>query len=379
MLTADQIVAIAQRKWPDVLRAEVVGQENLFPLHVRFGRPSTTGDIGQISVATNALATQARGWRIEWEDVDTRKWGRQRWPSRVVFDSIEDVASALGRSTELEQVRSAVRDARQKVPALESWLRSNAHRIAEHLPYWEHLIAVCAYFDEQPRPNCYARQIHAAPDTKFIEQREPILRELLDATLGERANCAADVFAERFHLRVDAPQVRFRFLDDTLRIQTGWPVNDCSVSLPAFASLTWRVPRVLIVENRTVFLCVPQIDSAIVIWGAGKAAAMLESCAWLRNADVRYWGDCDEAGYGILSALRRQFPHVRSVLMDNDAWTRWKRFAVPGKRDPSAARAHLDARERAALEEVIAGPWMLEQERIPPAEADVFLIHGFET
>lgn len=207
MLTADQIVAIAQRKWPDVLRAEVVGQENLFPLHVRFGRPSTTGDTGQISVATNALATQARGWRIEWEDVDTRKWGRQRWPSRVVFDSIEDVASALGRSTELEQVRSAVRDARQKVPALESWLRSNAHRIAEHLPYWEHLIAVCAYFDEQPRPNCYARQIHAAPDTKFIEQREPILRELLDATLGERANCAADVFAERFHLRVDAPQV----------------------------------------------------------------------------------------------------------------------------------------------------------------------------
>jgi hypothetical protein len=34
------------------------------------------------------------------------------------------------------------------------------------------------------------------------------------------------------------------------------------------------------------------------------------------DALVVYWGDCDEAGHGILSGLRSVFPQVRSVLMD---------------------------------------------------------------
>jgi hypothetical protein len=37
---------------------------------------------------------------------------------------------------------------------------------------------------------------------------------------------------------------------------------------------------------------------------------------------VVYWGDCDEAGYGILSGLRSVFPHARSVLMDESSWLR---------------------------------------------------------
>jgi hypothetical protein len=86
----------------------------------------------------------------------------------------------------------------------------------------------------------------------------------------------------------------------------------------------------------------------------------------MHAAEIVYWGDCDEAGYGILSSLRACFPQVRSLLMDEAAWSRWKPLAVPGKRDPTARHTHLTVAERAALEAVLAGPWMLEQERIPP-------------
>jgi hypothetical protein len=96
------------------------------------------------------------------------------------------------------------------------------------------------------------------------------------------------------------------------------------------------------------------------------------------TSDILYWGDCDEAGYGILSSLRSRFPHVKSVMMNQNAFSQWKHLAVPGRRDPSVSHAHLTPAERTALEAVLAGSWMLEQERIPPAEAERAIMAAFE-
>jgi hypothetical protein len=229
-------------------------------------------------------------------------------------------------------------------------------------------VAVCAWFDAHPRPQCYARQVPLPVGTKFIEEHTGILRELLDVVLGDRVNAAGTTFCERFHLLVEPPQVRFRFLDPALRARVGWRVADCAVPAPAFADLVWSIPRVLVVENRDVFLCLPEVPDTLAIFGAGKAASLLPACQWLHVADIVYWGDCDDAGYGILSSLRGHFPQVRSLLMDDRAWARWKHLAVPGKRDPMARHTHLTVAERAALEAALAGPWMLEQERIPPPD-----------
>jgi hypothetical protein len=206
--------------------------------------------------------------------------------------------------------------------------------------------------------------------TKFIEEHSGILRELLDVVLGDRVNVSGSTFEERFHLLAEPPQVRFRFLDPKLREHTRWPVMDCSISAADLASLSWKIPRVLIVENRVVFLCLPQISDTLAILGNGKAASLLPACSWMRCSDIVYWGDCDEAGYGILSSIRAQLPAVRSVLMDDRTWAQWNRFAVAGKRDPTAPHRHLTTHELAALNAVRAGPWMLEQERIPLSEAE---------
>jgi hypothetical protein len=37
---------------------------------------------------------------------------------------------------------------------------------------------------------------------------------------------------------------------------------------------------------------------------------------WLRRCTVHYWGDIDTHGFAILDQLRRNFPHVNSLLMD---------------------------------------------------------------
>ena len=161
-----------------------------------------------------------------------------------------------------------------------------------------------------------------------------------------------------------------RFLDRALRERTGWPVMDATILAEEFAALKWSIPRVLIVENKAVFLCLPEIPDTLAILGSGKAVSLCHACGWMDGSEIVYWGDCDEAGYGILSLLRSRFPHARTVLMDLQSWERWKRFAVPGKRDPGARCDHLTASEAEALDAILAGPWMLEQERIPPDAAE---------
>jgi hypothetical protein len=47
------------------------------------------------------------------------------------------------------------------------------------------------------------------------------------------------------------------------------------------------------------------------------------------------------------------------------------------QRDGSARHAHLTDVEREALNAVVAGPWMLEQERIPPSEAEGAVLTAF--
>jgi hypothetical protein len=373
MLTPEEILSVAARKWPSVLRAEARG-ESLFPLRIPFGRPLPTTDFDVLRKDIELLSATPPCWQITWEELDTRKWGKQRLPVRLEFASIEELAQALGCSDELQSFRAALLAARTKCPALELWLRDCAHHIIQHLGEWDRLVAVCSYFDVNPRPRCYMRQLPVPVDTKFVEENAGILRELLDVVVGDAVDPTAATFAERFNLLVDPPRVRFRFLDETLREAAGWPVLDCSIPASDFARLQWSIPRVLVVENRDIFLSLPVNAGTLAVFGSGKALSVLKPCRWMEHAQVVYWGDCDEAGYGILSGLRSAFPHVRSVLMDECSWHRWKHLASPGRRDPSVRHDYLTDTEGAALRLVLAGPWMLEQEKIPWTEAETAIL-----
>jgi len=376
MRRPQEILEVARSRWPTVLRAEAAG-DDLFPLVIPFGRPPTTSDFGAIRADLTSLAAADYRWQIDWEDIDTRKWGNQRWPRRVCFDSVENLAHALQFTEQLRLFREALSFARSACPKLEPWLQTKAHKILELLPEWKDLVCVCAFFDANPFPGCFARQLPIPVGTKFVEEHTGILGELLTVVLGDRANTKGLCFEERFHLRLESAQVRIRFLDAGLRARLHWPVMDCSVSAEDLASIPWKIPRALIVENKAVFLCLPDVQDTLAILGSGKAASLLHPCAWLRDSDVVYWGDCDEAGFGIHSSMRAKFPGVRSILMDRETWKRCNRFAVSGKMDAGARYDHLTAEETEVLAAVMAGSWMLEQERIPLQDAEKAIREAF--
>src|SRR5712671_2537036 len=121
MLTPSQILEVALRKWPAALRAEATG-ESLFPLRIPIGRPRPTADFAMLRREIELLAAANQKWRIAWEEIETRKWGRQRWPARLDFESIENLAETLNRTNELRLFRAALQEAREECPPLEPWL-----------------------------------------------------------------------------------------------------------------------------------------------------------------------------------------------------------------------------------------------------------------
>ncbi len=179
-------------------------------------------------------------WRIDWEDIATRKWGRQRWPARLEFESIENLAETLNRTNELRLFRAALQEARERCPPLEPWLRDRAHHIVDYLEDWSGLLAVCAYFVTHPRPCCYPRQIPLPAGTKFIEERSGILREMLDVVVGDYVDVSAPTFAGRFHLLLEpVTSPTWRVFNFALMIFK----SRCPLAIRLFATLNGRTPH----------------------------------------------------------------------------------------------------------------------------------------
>src|SRR5438477_1293911 len=191
MLGPNDIQQLCERKYPAFLRSIVTG-EQFFPMPIRFGRPSTAEDWEKLRSEVAALANGQLGYRIEWTETNTRRWGRQRLPDRVWFENEAEFLQAVRRINEVERLRSNLALARKEFAALESWFPANTSRLVEFGAVWPDLMKVCRYFLANPRPALYARELPINVDTKFIDRHQSVLRSLLDVILPEEARTNAE-------------------------------------------------------------------------------------------------------------------------------------------------------------------------------------------
>lgn len=364
MLSQDDIRQLCERKYRAFLRS-VITDEAFFPLDVRFGRPSPTADWDILVREIKALSDGPPRYTIDWEEVNTRRWGRQRLPVRVWFPDESAYLATLGKEVEVAAFRRDVAMIRGGCPALEGWLPDNVLRVIDHAGFWPALLTVCRFFLDNPRPNRYARELPIPVDTKFLERKQVILRSLLDAILSESAREPVDHFETRFGLRFDEPQIRMRFLDQALQQRFTVPVNDLAVPLSQVQQLSWADLDLLIVENKMTFLTLPNRTRALGIWGAGGAAELLTSVRWCAPCAILYWGDLDVHGFHILSRLRRAFPQVRSVMMDELTLREFRSLAVVAKPSRSRSCEFLTDEELRVYEQLEAENLLIEQEKLP--------------
>ncbi len=369
MLNPHDIRELCLRKYPDFLNSLITG-DTVFPLAVRFGKPSLSKmDFASLNQEIQVLDESSLGYRIEWREINNRRWGRQRIPERVWIENEEDFLQVAGKHREVQCFKQNVALARTQCPKIIPWISTRAIKVVDHAADWPDLLNVCCYFLDHPQPCLYIRELPVPVHTKFIENHEGILAELLGFLLPPESQTNAQRFEERFGLLFDEPLIRLRILDKALNRELGIPLIDVSMPLREFQSLEWGAIQIVITENKMNFLTLPEIPRCVGVFGGGGAVGLLAKAQWLQQCNIVYWGDLDGHGFHILARLRKLFPNVESVMMDCQTLNAYAVFLVDGKPVTEDLSELMTGEEKAAYCEIIKHTKRLEQEKIPYAYA----------
>lgn len=327
--TTEDITAEVKKLWErgTILGAGLRG-EALFPRRIRVSRPSSRDILERfddVRAWARALEDGSRvegraGYVLEWEEIDHRQRGRNRIPSAVVVPTEADAIALVRKSEQARRFRVLADVTRRGFPELTDWLAKRPLVVLEHADDWERVLAVVAWFRDNPRPGIYLRQIELPGiDTKFIESRRGVLSELLDAVLPpeavDREATGGRAFDQRYGLRSKPPFIRFRALDPQCSVAG---LRDVGTTVAELAGLSLPVSRVFLTENEINGLAFPDVRGAIVTFGLGYGVDRLGQVPWLRDVAVHYWGDIDTHGFAILDRLRSHLPQARSLMMDRE-------------------------------------------------------------
>jgi hypothetical protein len=372
---AEDITKEIERLWMrgDILRA-LVGKSEAFPFRLRLRVP-TVGEFASHFAEIDEWERTLReltSIRIEWRTARSPVVGRRSLPSELWIDTPADAVRWLAKQEEadifLEMHTGTQMILREVLP----WLVAHPHRVLAARAVWERVLRVVRWKRDHPESEAiYLRQLDLAGiDTKFVEANTALLGELFDFLSLPCVDDTAGVdFCTKYGFLREPPRLRFRILDPEIGFLSLPGCPDVELDVESFCALQLKVERVIVIENKTTYLVMPQTSGTLAIFGAGYSALLLGRATWLRNCNVFYWGDIDTHGFEILSRLRGVLPHVKSILMDeatllafHDAWavepTQFK-----------TANSLLTGEEQALLlslqEQRFGERVRLEQERIP--------------
>lgn len=337
----------------------------------------------------------------------------------------------------------------QRLLGLESFIALNPRQVATMAGDFLLAVQLIDYLAVYPQKyELYCRQL-ALPqmDSKFIERNYSVLHELCSLCLGEfypkeehkfklpdlpeailpkplTAVAQAEVlgkgwinfnlsdalqehgviqprrgfkgFLQRWGFKDKPDLVRMRLLDPSLghgllKSSFNRPV-ELSLELEAIDELSGSFQHVIVCENESSFLALPQISNTIAIFGSGYAALMLAFGAFMHVHNVIYWGDIDTHGFDILNRLRLSLMEVRlmvtkqrygsynpdftyrdlkvrSMFMDKHTLLSLKPFWVKENKNVVQPMVALSHEELDCYEDLIAHKYgsclRLEQEYIP--------------
>lgn len=416
MTSPEELAAAAKRRYRDYLRSVTRG-EGFFPLELPF-KPPRPGEAArrwaelraelERLVIASAETRPGASYLLRWEGRNDRLAGAQRLPSGAYFPDEGSFLSFLGKGAEARRFKRDLALILVAFPELAAWAARRPERIAAAADRWEDLIRAAAWFRDNPASGLYLREVPAVEDTKFIENNEAILDEILAELAGAATEVAAPEapeadepeaeaaghdegsipragrrpsFAERHGLRRAEPLVRVRILDAELAASRLLSIRDLALPPSELARLELpELTSALIVENKAsfsnleLFLSTPAMRGAVAIFGSGYAAG-LAALPWLASRRVVYWGDIDSHGLRILAGLRQRLPSARSVMMDEATFERFGRFRSDSPHDLAPAPEGLSTDELALFLRLAAlnKANRLEQERIPQAYASAAL------
>ena len=368
-----------EKKWgKGIFLAEWISPEHFTPLRIPLKHPTGRELAHDFAAArdwvahwvSHESAPDRPGFTIEWHDFTHRTLGKNRLPTAVIFPTLADVISFLGKTRQANRFHTLFQTITARFPQLAGLLLDHPLTVLKHEKVWEELLAILDFMTGHPRPGIYIRQLEIpGVDTKFIETHKAWLVKLLTCVLPETAMDdtakAPAAFETRFGFLSRPARVRFRFLDPDLSIMG---LSDLEIPADDFARLPVQPDTIFIVENDITALSFPCFPNALVIFGRGYSLSALSRARWMADKPLWYWGDMDTHGFAMIDMIRHYFPRTRSFLMDEATLLShkpmWGKESSPINRDLPLLTPD-EARVYDALRYHNYGPNLrLEQERI---------------
>ncbi|MDL9948378.1 DUF2220 family protein [Gordonia sp. ABSL11-1] len=360
------IAAKVQRRWDDgtLLRAHAAG-DPFEPVEIPLRGP-TASQIGEdLLVARDwvtALDSERRDDRrytLMWQSVGGRQVGRNRLPSRAVVSSFEQAWALLGVSSAVRQFDELLEEASTH-PSVRTWMLRYPLRALELAPEMPRLIAAYAWLDTHRGSHRYLREISApGVDTKFAERH----RAVLAAMLG--VSSTASGFLRGLGLQSRPEFVRLR---PSPSLGLPAPLTELTVRADELGRLGLQPRSALVVENEITYLSVDVPGDGVVLWGKGFEVDRIGRLPWLRDVEIRYWGDLDTHGFAILNRLRTWLPQTESVLMDRETLMAHRDRWVTEDRPATSELTRLTAAEHDLYDDLVTDSVgervRLEQERV---------------
>jgi hypothetical protein len=377
--TASDLRVTLARRWRSgaILKAYAAG-EPLPPLSLPIRRPRDVDLLerrDEVNAWLRRLTAECTptlrrpGLRIEFTPVPSRQVGRNELPRRVWIDSYAALFGWLGVTDDVAQLDGLLEVTRSAVPELAGWAVTHPRLVLDHAALWPRLLATVAWIAVHDQ-YLYLRQVDVpGVDTKFIEQNRVLIARLLDQVLPARridARFSSGDFAGRYRFRRRPDYTRIRTLGDPDLLPGG--LSEVTVRTSELARLDPPASQVIIVENDTSYLSLPDRPDTVAIFGAGFALGSVAGLSWLSNKTVTYWGDIDTYGFVILNRLRARYPRVESILMDAETLLAHPDQWVVEEKPTGVALPHLTEAEATLYRDLVEDRYghhvRLEQERI---------------
>jgi hypothetical protein len=379
MISPEEIKSQSEKWYREILTSYLEGT-NIFPKYIRFGKIKASDiqkNYVQINKSLNRLKNLSKnstgyGYSVEFTERNTLKYGRNLFPENIRFDSEDDYLRFHEKESEFIGFKADANKILSSIGRLKPWILVNPLKVIVNHGRWDGILEVCRYFIENPRPAVYLRELPIRLSTKFIEENQPIIRDLLDFLIPEYIDVKETNFEKRYNLKYNEPLIRIKLLDNAISSRYFSGLQDISVPVGEFNDLRPECGRIIMFENKANFsnvynfLSMPHLSNTAALFGRGFGIGLLKNNRWLNEKEIFYWGDIDAHGFMILSQLRGYFPHVKSIFMDIKTFNSFSEFAVIGAKTEKNQLLNLTHEERDLYSHLFhLERNRLEQEKIP--------------
>ena len=364
----------AEKKFPDYLRAVFKQQlDTFFPLYIPFPKEKANAPLPKLEQWISELKSNSKdhkgfGYTLEMNLHKSRTNNFQTLPTKLYFSDETNYLKYIGKEKEAIRFQELTILVLQKVPALQEWILNKPLRFLKYAEKWDQILKVILYFQKNPRPFLYARELPIEVHSKFVESHKGLIEQLLRIVIpSSDIDWELPSTFERLSLKKAPAWIRMRFLDPDLAEAFGFPYSE--VAIPSYSFKKIRSPKptsVFIIENQINFLTFPLVKNGIAIWGKGYSAREIKG-EWLKNSHLWYWGDLDAHGFNILSIFRGNNPQTMSFLMDTQTYERFQQYSVSAPPFKEAFPPNLTPSEKKMCLKFIKTHLRLEQEHIAQA------------